>query len=194
MNVGSIHQKKLMNFFAKICQKFSFGTQKGPKFHTVCTYESDIRNPKKDMNGHTRTRTRTTLVDARRSDLTSLETHPPKEERKKRRSSSRRQQQLYYKRTHTHSSNFYKMREVISIHIGQAGVQTGNSCWELYCLEHGIQPEYVCCGFLFFKGCGESDASHCVRVRWPCLIRDVCTTSKNSTARERVDQTRELTD
>ena len=31
------------------------------------------------------------------------------------------------------------MREVISIHIGQAGVQIGNSCWELYCLEHGIQ-------------------------------------------------------
>jgi len=32
------------------------------------------------------------------------------------------------------------MRECISIHIGQAGIQTGNSCWELYCLEHGIQP------------------------------------------------------
>jgi tubulin alpha len=32
-------------------------------------------------------------------------------------------------------------REIISIHIGQAGVQTGNSCWELYCLEHGIQPD-----------------------------------------------------
>jgi len=30
------------------------------------------------------------------------------------------------------------MREIISIHIGQAGVQTGNACWELYCLEHGI--------------------------------------------------------
>uniref|UniRef100_A0A0N4ZTZ7 Tubulin alpha chain n=1 Tax=Parastrongyloides trichosuri TaxID=131310 RepID=A0A0N4ZTZ7_PARTI len=29
-------------------------------------------------------------------------------------------------------------REVISIHIGQAGAQIGNSCWELYCLEHGI--------------------------------------------------------
>jgi tubulin alpha len=34
-----------------------------------------------------------------------------------------------------------KMREVISIHIGQAGVQMGNACWELYCLEHGIQPD-----------------------------------------------------
>lgn len=33
------------------------------------------------------------------------------------------------------------MREVISIHIGQAGVQVGNACWELYCLEHGIAPD-----------------------------------------------------
>ena len=33
------------------------------------------------------------------------------------------------------------MREVISIHIGQAGCQIGNACWELYCLEHGIQPD-----------------------------------------------------
>ncbi|CAN1256312.1 Tubulin alpha-4 chain [Linum perenne] len=33
------------------------------------------------------------------------------------------------------------MRECISIHIGQAGIQVGNACWELYCLEHGIQPD-----------------------------------------------------
>jgi len=33
------------------------------------------------------------------------------------------------------------MREVISLHIGQGGIQTGNACWELYCLEHGIQPD-----------------------------------------------------
>ena len=33
------------------------------------------------------------------------------------------------------------MREVISIHVGQAGLQMGNACWELYCLEHGIQPD-----------------------------------------------------
>ena len=32
------------------------------------------------------------------------------------------------------------MREVISLHVGQAGVQMGNACWELYCLEHGIHP------------------------------------------------------
>ena len=33
------------------------------------------------------------------------------------------------------------MRECISVHIGQAGVQMGNACWELYCMEHGIQPD-----------------------------------------------------
>uniref|UniRef100_A0A2R8ZZ50 Tubulin/FtsZ 2-layer sandwich domain-containing protein n=1 Tax=Pan paniscus TaxID=9597 RepID=A0A2R8ZZ50_PANPA len=33
------------------------------------------------------------------------------------------------------------MRECVSIHVGQAGVQIGNVCWELYCLEHGIQPD-----------------------------------------------------
>ncbi|XP_047477620.1 tubulin alpha-1 chain-like isoform X1 [Penaeus chinensis] len=32
-------------------------------------------------------------------------------------------------------------RECISIHVGQAGVQMGNACWELYCLEHGIHPD-----------------------------------------------------
>jgi len=33
------------------------------------------------------------------------------------------------------------MREVISVHVGQAGVQMGNSAWELYCSEHGINPD-----------------------------------------------------
>lgn len=32
-------------------------------------------------------------------------------------------------------------RECISVHVGQAGVQIGNACWELYCLEHGIQQD-----------------------------------------------------
>nr|CAI96754.1 tubulin alpha [Lubomirskia baikalensis] len=32
------------------------------------------------------------------------------------------------------------MREVISLHIGQAGCQIGNACWELYWVEHGIEP------------------------------------------------------
>merc|ERR1712121_391068 len=35
----------------------------------------------------------------------------------------------------------FKMRECISIHVGQAGCQMGSACWELYCLEHGIQPD-----------------------------------------------------
>ena len=33
------------------------------------------------------------------------------------------------------------MKEVISIHIGQAGIQVGNACWELFCLEHDIQSD-----------------------------------------------------
>ena len=33
------------------------------------------------------------------------------------------------------------MREVISVHVGQAGVQIGSDCWELYCHEHGIKPD-----------------------------------------------------
>ncbi|EFC45457.1 alpha-tubulin [Naegleria gruberi] len=33
------------------------------------------------------------------------------------------------------------MREVVSLHIGQAGIQVGNSCWELFCAEHGIKPD-----------------------------------------------------
>ncbi|CAH3187748.1 unnamed protein product, partial [Porites evermanni] len=35
----------------------------------------------------------------------------------------------------------FAQRECISVHVGQAGVQIGNACWELYCLEHGIQPD-----------------------------------------------------
>lgn len=42
-----------------------------------------------------------------------------------------------------------EMREIISIHIGQAGIQVGNSCWELYCLEHGIQPDGMMARFDF---------------------------------------------
>lgn len=32
-------------------------------------------------------------------------------------------------------------RETVSVHVGQAGIQIGNATWELYCLEHGIQPD-----------------------------------------------------
>ena len=39
------------------------------------------------------------------------------------------------------SNLFFLQRECISVHVGQAGCQMGNACWELYCLEHGIQPD-----------------------------------------------------
>ena len=32
-------------------------------------------------------------------------------------------------------------REVISIHVGGAGVNLGGALWELFCVEHGIDPE-----------------------------------------------------
>ncbi|XP_037275549.2 tubulin alpha-1C chain [Rhipicephalus microplus] len=38
-------------------------------------------------------------------------------------------------------STSVSLRECISVHIGQAGVQVGNARWELYCLEHGIQQD-----------------------------------------------------
>ncbi|RUS74114.1 hypothetical protein EGW08_018121, partial [Elysia chlorotica] len=47
-------------------------------------------------------------------------------------------------------------REVISIHIGQAGVQMGNACWELYCLEHGIQPDGQLPSDKTIGGCDDS--------------------------------------
>ena len=41
--------------------------------------------------------------------------------------------------------NFYLIyqmpRECISVHLGQAGCQIGEACWELYGLEHGIAPD-----------------------------------------------------
>merc|ERR1712033_108744 len=45
--------------------------------------------------------------------------------------------------SNTFSLSLFIMRECLSIHVGQAGVQIGNSCWELYCLEHGIAPDGV---------------------------------------------------
>lgn len=42
--------------------------------------------------------------------------------------------------------------EIIQIHIGQAGVQIANACWELYCLEHGILSN----GRLMSKPCDDS--------------------------------------
>ncbi|KAJ5630276.1 uncharacterized protein N7484_010376 [Penicillium longicatenatum] len=31
--------------------------------------------------------------------------------------------------------------EICHLHIGQAGIQLGNACWELYLLEHGLTPD-----------------------------------------------------
>lgn len=31
--------------------------------------------------------------------------------------------------------------QFICIHVGQAGVQVGSACWELFCAEHGINPD-----------------------------------------------------
>ncbi|RNA20793.1 tubulin alpha-1 chain-like [Brachionus plicatilis] len=47
------------------------------------------------------------------------------------------------------------MRECLSIHVGQAGAQIGNACWELFCLEHGIQSD----GMIPSEQKTESDAS-----------------------------------
>jgi len=44
-------------------------------------------------------------------------------------------------------------RECISIHLGQAGCQIGSACWELYGLEHGINPDGSC-------GVPDSDADY----------------------------------
>ncbi|CAD8055011.1 unnamed protein product [Paramecium primaurelia] len=33
------------------------------------------------------------------------------------------------------------MKEIITIQVGQGGIQVGNACWELFCLEHQIQSD-----------------------------------------------------
>jgi len=48
-------------------------------------------------------------------------------------------------------------RECISIHLGQAGCQIGEACWELYCMEHGISAD----GYVNHqKSKSENDASN----------------------------------
>ena len=48
--------------------------------------------------------------------------------------------QTFQLHANTYILSTFLQREVISVHVGQAGCQIGNACWELYCLEHGIQP------------------------------------------------------
>ncbi|KAK6035627.1 hypothetical protein COOONC_26868 [Cooperia oncophora] len=65
---------------------------------------------------------------------------------------------MHTDKTHwTCYSSPYFQREIISLHVGQAGVQIGNACWELYCLEHGIQPDGIMPGD---KTQGVEDASY----------------------------------
>ena len=33
------------------------------------------------------------------------------------------------------------MREIINVHIGQAGVKIGEALWELFCLDHGVSSD-----------------------------------------------------
>jgi tubulin alpha len=33
------------------------------------------------------------------------------------------------------------MREILQVCVGGAGVRIGSACWELFCIEHGIQPD-----------------------------------------------------
>ena len=48
------------------------------------------------------------------------------------------------------------MREIIALHVGQAGIQVGSACWELFCLEHGIHPD----GSAPAAAEGPDDAAH----------------------------------
>jgi len=40
-----------------------------------------------------------------------------------------------------HARMLKSQREVISIHVGGAGVNLGGALWDLFCVEHGIDPE-----------------------------------------------------
>ncbi|XP_055640705.1 tubulin alpha-8 chain-like [Toxorhynchites rutilus septentrionalis] len=46
-----------------------------------------------------------------------------------------------------------KSREIIQLHMGQAGVQMASACWELYCLEHGIYPDGRFCDCTMNNDC-----------------------------------------
>ena len=64
--------------------------------------------------------------------------------------------------------NFFLQRECISVHVGQAGCQIGNACWELYCLEHGEHHHF----FLYLSSFQQNNvvdlylfcnfAAHCI--------------------------------
>lgn len=59
------------------------------------------------------------------------------------------------------------IREVVTIFVGQAGTQISNACWELFCLEHGIEPngnlKKKCCttGNLFTSFFSQTQVNYC---------------------------------
>lgn len=55
---------------------------------------------------------------------------------------SAEQKRIVFSKKKFNFSGFEKLYPFASTSIlAQAGVQMGNACWELYCLEHGIQPD-----------------------------------------------------
>lgn len=70
------------------------------------------------------------------------------------------------------------VREVLSIHIGQAGVQTGNACWELCvaCFEgtrnsaQGCQPGAACRTASCFQSPSTRRRAICKHA-WPSVLR-----------------------
>lgn len=67
------------------------------------------------------------------------------------------------------------MREIIILHIGQAGIQVGNACWELFCLEHGIRPGACDLCFAARRGAGVVRWHvACVSLARPCGFALVC--------------------
>lgn len=36
------------------------------------------------------------------------------------------------------------VKEILSLHVGQAGIKVGESCWDLYCAEHDISENGMC--------------------------------------------------
>ena len=48
---------------------------------------------------------------------------------------------FYRADSHCHLASALTPRVSPFFTTGQSGIQMGNACWELYCLEHGIQPD-----------------------------------------------------
>lgn len=59
-----------------------------------------------------------------------------------------------------------KNREVIQLHIGQAGNQIAHSCWQLYCFEHGIYPD----GSLYYVDAAGEDCNAFFSINRSCKV------------------------